>query len=60
VLWIDSKLKNYELCVDYFQKKQRITHASIQPILIVEKQSIMQKVLDLWSGEEKEKVQVGA
>ena len=29
VLWIDSKLKNYELCVDYFQKKQRITHASI-------------------------------
>lgn len=60
VLWIDSKLKNYELCVDYFQKKQRITHASIQPILIVEKQSIMTRVLDIWNGEEKEKTQVGA
>lgn len=59
MLWIDSKLKNYELCVDYYQKKQRITHASILPILIVEKRTIMDKILELWAGERKKKTEKG-
>lgn len=59
VLWIDSKLKNYEMCVDYYQKKQRITHASIQPILIVEKRTIMDRILELWAGDHKKKKEIG-
>jgi hypothetical protein len=51
-------LKNYELCVNYFLTKQRITHATIQPILVVEKPAVMQKIQGLWS-EDKQKTQIG-
>jgi hypothetical protein len=44
LLWVDQKLKNYELCVNYFLTKQRITHATIQPILVVDKPATMTKV----------------
>ena len=58
LFWIDQKLKNYELCVNYFLTKQRITHATIQPILVVEKPAVMQKIQGLWS-EDKQKTQIG-
>ena len=58
LIWIDQKLKNYELCVNYFLTKQRITHATIQPILVVDKPSTMSKIQSLWL-DDKQKVQVG-
>ena len=36
VLWYDSKMRNYELFVEYLAKK-RLVQADIQPVLVVDK-----------------------
>jgi hypothetical protein len=50
VLWHDVKLKNYELFLEYLTKKH-IAQAEIKPILVVDKQAIMDRVEELWRGE---------
>ena len=50
VLWHDSKLKNYELFLDYLTKKPTL-QVDIHPILIVDKPKIMQRVEEMWREE---------
>ena len=47
VLWYDSKMKTYELFIEYLAKK-RFVQADIMPILVVDKETHMEKVRELW------------
>ena len=49
VLWYDSKMRNYELFVEYLVKK-RLVQAEIQPILVVDKEAHMDKVQEIWQS----------
>ena len=43
VFWYDPKMKNYQLLLEYIINK-RLVQADIQPVLVVDKESHMQKV----------------
>ena len=43
MLWYDAKMKNYLLFVEYLHKKKFI-HASVSPILVVDRVEYMQNI----------------
>lgn len=49
VLWYDSKMRNYELFVEYLARK-RLAQAEIQPILVVDKEAHLDKVREIWQN----------
>ena len=53
VLWYDSKMKNYQLLIEYILNK-RLIQADIQPVLVVDKESHMEKVLEIWKNSTKD------
>lgn len=48
ILWLDSKMKNYELLLAYIKKK-RIVRAQIDSALVVEQEEHMTGVIDIWT-----------
>ena len=52
VLWYDRKMKNYQLLEKYLLNSKQV-QAEIQPILIVDEQIFMDKVLEIWADNEK-------
>lgn len=53
VFWYDSKMKNYQLLIEYILNK-RLIQADIQPVLVVDKESHMEKVLEIWQNSTKD------
>lgn len=47
VLWYDAKMKNYQLFIEYLEKS-RLVQAEVQPILIVDKQMHVDKIVEIW------------
>ena len=50
VFWHDSKMKNYELFVEYLLKK-KLVQARIVPILVVDKQAYVDRVREIWADQ---------
>lgn len=48
VFWHDSKMKNYELFVEYLLKK-KLVQARIVPILVVDKETYVSRVREIWA-----------
>jgi len=48
IIWFDAKMKNYENLITFLTKK-RVLRTAVHPVLLVDKETHMKGVLEVWA-----------